>query len=238
MSELTESVSRMIREFEKLPGIGKKSAERIAYHLLKLDKQEALALANSITAVKENVRYCKHCYNLAEDTLSAAVHKPNDDALSDAVHKSNDGALSDTAHKSNGGVLCEICKDPRRNQSLLCVVEQPQDLIMLEQTRRYEGLYHVLLGRLSPLDRITPDQLTIAALIERVKSGTFDEIVMGTNPTVDGDSTAYYIIGQLELLPNKPKITRLARGITTGSDLQFANKEMLADALSERQEMR
>jgi recombination protein RecR len=117
-------------------------------------------------------------------------------------------------------------------------VEQPQDLIMLEQTGRYEGLYHVLLGRLAPLDRITPDQLTIAALIERVRSGAFDEIVMGTNPTVDGDATAFYIIGQLELLSNKPKVTRLARGITTGSDLQFANKEMLADALSERQEMR
>ena len=202
MTELTESVSRMIREFEKFPGIGKKSAERIAYHLLKVDKPEALALADSIKAVKENVRYCKHCFNLAEEEL------------------------------------CEICRNPRRNQTLLCVVEQPQDLIILEQTRQYEGLYHVLLGRLAPLDRITPDQLTIAALIQRVQSGTFSEIVMATNPTVEGDSTAYYIISQLEALPDKPKITRLARGITTGSDLQFANKEMLADALSERQEMR
>jgi len=204
MTELTESVSRMIREFEKLPGLGKKSAERIAYHLLKVDKLDALALADSIKAVKENVCYCKHCYNLAEEEL------------------------------------CEICKDPRRNQTLLCVVEQPQDLIILEQTGRYEGLYHVLLGRLAPLEKITPDQLTIAALITRLQSGTFGEIVMATNPTVEGDSTAYYIISQLESLPNpnKPKITRLARGITTGSDLQFANKEMLADALSERQEMR
>jgi len=197
----TGLVSRMIREFEKLPGIGKKSAERIAYHLLKLDKRDALALADSITAVKENVHYCKHCFNLSEDTL------------------------------------CDICKDPRRNQTLLCVVEQPQDLIILEQTGRYDGLYHVLLGRLAPLDKITPDQLTIGALIQRVQSGTFTEIVMSTNPTVEGDATAFYIIGQLESLPNKPKITRLARGITTGSDLQFANKEMLADALSERQEM-
>ena len=202
MTELTESVSRMIREFEKLPGLGKKSAERIAYYLLKVDKPEALALADAIRAVKENVRYCKHCFNLAENEL------------------------------------CEICKDPRRNQTLLCVVEQPQDLIILEQTGRYDGLYHVLLGRLAPLDKVTPDQLTIAALIHRVQSGTFDEIVMATNPTVEGDSTAYYIISQLESLPNKPKITRLARGITTGSDLQFANKEMLADALSERQDMR
>ena len=202
MTELTESVSRMIREFEKLPGLGKKSAERIAYHLLKVDSQEVLALADSIRAVKENVRYCKHCFNLTE------------------------------------GELCEICRDPRRNQTLLCVVEQPQDLIRLEQTGRFDGLYHVLLGRLAPLDKITPDQLTIAALIERIRAGTFTEIVMGTNPTTEGDSTAYYIIGQLESLPHKPKISRLARGITTGSDLQFVNSEMLADAFSERQEMR
>jgi recombination protein RecR len=202
MTELSESVSRMIREFEKLPGLGKKSAERIAYHLLKLETPEALALADSIRAVKENVRYCKHCFNLTEHEL------------------------------------CEICNDPRRNQSILCVVEQPQDLIRLEQTGRYDGLYHVLLGRLAPLDKITPDQLTIAALVERIRGGTFNEIVMGTNPTVEGDSTAYYIIGQLESLPNKPKITRLARGISTGSDLQFVNAEMLADALSERQAMR
>ena len=202
MTELSESVTRMIREFEKLPGLGKKSAERIAYYLLKVDKHEALALADSIRAVKENVRYCKHCFNLSE------------------------------------GELCEICKDTRRNQTLLCVVEQPQDLIILEQTRRFEGLYHVLLGRLAPLEKITPDQLTIAALIKRVQLGTFSEIVMATNPTVEGDATAYYIISQLESLQNRPKITRLARGITTGSDLQFANSEMLADALSERQEMR
>ena len=202
MTELTESVSRMIREFEKLPGLGKKSAERIAYYLLKVDQPEALALADSIRAVKENVRYCKHCFNLTEEEL------------------------------------CEICRNPHRNQSLICVVEQPQDLIKLEQTGQYDGLYHVLLGRLAPLDKITPDQLTIAALVERIRSGTFTEMVMGTNPTVEGDSTAYYIIGQLESLPNKPKITRLARGITAGSDLQIANTEMLADALSERQEMR
>ena len=207
-------VARMISEFEKLPGIGRKSAERIAYHLLKMNKRDALALADSITAVKENVHYCSSCFNLAEDVPSDA----------------------DSA--SNGGVLCDICKSPTRNQAILCVVEQPQDLIVLEQTGHYDGLYHVLLGRLAPLDRITPEQLTIAALVERVRTGAFSEIVMATNPTVEGDATAYYITGQLESLPNKPKITRLARGIVSGSNLQFANKEMLADALTERQELR
>ncbi|MDR2755908.1 MAG: recombination mediator RecR [Planctomycetaceae bacterium] len=202
MSELTESVTRMIKEFEKLPGVGKKSAERIAYYLLKIEKKDALALADAIYAVKENVRYCKHCFNLTEQEL------------------------------------CEICRDPKRNQTILCVVEQPRDLIALEQTGRYDGLYHILLGRIAPLDKISPDQLTIAALVERIKTGSFTEIVMATNPTIEGDSTALYIIKQLESVPVKPKITRLARGITTGSDLQFANKEMLADAMAERQSFR
>jgi recombination protein RecR len=199
----------MMNEFEKLPGIGKKSAERIAYHLLKVDKTEALSLADSVRAVKENVRYCKECYNLAEEEL------------------------------------CEICRSTNRNRTVLCVVEQPRDIVLLEQTGKFDGLYHVLLGRLSPLEKVTPEQLTIAALIDRLKSGTFTEIVMATNPTVEGDQTAYYIMQQLAALPNtafssgvKPNITRLARGIVTGSDLQFANKEMLADALTERQVIR
>ncbi|MDR3183003.1 MAG: recombination mediator RecR [Planctomycetaceae bacterium] len=202
MPELTESVAQMISEFEKLPGLGKKSAERIAYHLLKIDKAEALALADSVRAVKENVRYCKECYNLAEDEL------------------------------------CAVCKSPNRSRNVLCVVEQPQDILLLEQTGQYDGVYHVLLGRLSPLEKITPEQLTIAALLNRIKSGTFSEVIMATNPTVEGDQTAFYIIRQLESLPNKPNVTRLARGIVTGSDIRFANTEMLADALSERQLIR
>ncbi|MDR0871296.1 MAG: recombination mediator RecR [Planctomycetaceae bacterium] len=206
MSEITESVTRMMQEFEKLPGLGRKSAERIAYHLLKIDKDEAFALADSIRTVKENVRYCEHCFNLTENEL------------------------------------CDVCRNPQRRLNLLCVVEQPRDLIALEQTGHYDGLYHVLLGRLSPLDTVGPKQLTIDALIERIKSGTFSEIIMGTNPTVEGDSTAVYIIKELEAmrpsLPQELKITRLARGLTTGSDLQFANNEMLADALSGRQELR
>lgn len=200
MTELTESVTRMMKEFEKLPGIGKKSAERITYHLLKLEKKDALALADAIRAVKENVRYCKQCYNLAEQEL------------------------------------CDICRDPRREASVLCVVEQPRDLIALEQTGMFHGLYHVLLGRIAPLDQVGPDQLTIGPLLKRIKEGAFAEIVMATNPTVEGDGTALYIINQLGSFPIK--VTRLARGITSGSDLQFANKEMLADALQERQSFR
>ena len=198
MSELTESVLQMIKQFQTLPGIGKKSAERIAYHILKLPKDKALELADAIRDVKENVKYCKNCYNLSEQEL------------------------------------CGICRDPSRDQALLCIVEQPRDLIALEQTGHYKGLYHVLLGRLSPIDDIGVDDLTISPLIKRIKQGTFKELIMGTNPTIEGDGTALCITNLLEGFPIR--MTRLARGITTGSYLEFANKEMLADALAGRQD--
>ena len=200
MAELTETVNILIKELSRLPGIGKKSAERIAYHLLKVTKDEAIALAEAIRSVKENVRYCKQCYHLSEQEL------------------------------------CEICRDTRRDTSTICVVEQPRDLIALEATGAYNGLYHVLLGRISPLDNIGADQLTIISLITRIKSGAIQELIMGTNPTVEGDGTALYIMNQLEGTP--VQITRLARGIVTGSVLEFANKEMLSDALSGRQNFR
>jgi len=197
MSELTQSVSQLINEFTKLPGIGKKSAERLAYHVLRVGKAEAMALAEAIRNVKENVRYCQICYNLSE------------------------------------GERCAICSDPRRDESLLCVVEQPRDLIALEQTGTYRGLYHVLLGRIAPLEGIGPDQLTIDALVRRVREGRIEELIMATNPTLEGDGTALHITNLLADLPLR--VTRLARGITTGSVLEFANKHILADALSGRQ---
>jgi recombination protein RecR len=195
--QLTESVSRLVQEFSRLPGVGKKSAERLTYHVLRVSKTEALALADAIRNVKENVHYCKVCYNLAE------------------------------------GELCEICGDARRDQKLLCVVEQPRDLMALEQAGTYRGLYHVLLGRIAPLEGVGPDQLTIDALTERVRVGEFREVIMGTNPTLEGDGTALYISNCLA--ESGVEITKLARGITTGSVLEFANKEILADALSGRQ---
>ena len=198
MIELTDSVAKTMKEFEKLPGVGKKSAERIVYHLLKTTPDEAFALADAIRSMKENVRYCKHCFNLSEEEV------------------------------------CDICRDERRDRSILCVVEQPRDLIALEQTGCYRGLYHVLLGRVSPLDGVGSDQLTIDALVKRVKTGEFKELVMATNPTVEGDGTALAITNRLDGVA--VKITRLARGVTTGSSLEFANKEMLSDAISGRQQ--
>ncbi len=198
MPELTESVSNLINQFAKLPGIGRKSAERLTYHLLRMQPSEALALADAIRSVKQNVRYCRTCYNLAE------------------------------------AEECSICRDPKRERDTLCVVEQPRDLIALEQTGVYRGLYHVLLGRIAPLDGIGPDQLTIDALVRRVREGRCKELIMATNPTVEGDGTALHISNLLSEFP--VRITRLARGITTGSVLEYANKEILSDALAGRQE--
>jgi len=195
--QLTESVSTLINEFAKLPGIGKKSAERLAYHVLRAHRTEAMALADAIRNVKDHVRYCRVCYNLSEEDE------------------------------------CGICRDPNRDPGLLCVVEQPRDLMVLEQTGVYRGLYHVLLGRIAPLEGIGPDQLSIDALVNRVREGSFREVIMATNPTVEGDGTALHISNLLAELP--VPITRLARGITTGSVLEFANKEILTDALSGRQ---
>jgi len=198
VAELTESVGRLIEEFSKLPGIGKKSAERLTYHILRVPAAEAAALAEAIRAVKENVKYCRSCYNLSEEEE------------------------------------CALCRDPQRQRELLCVVEQPRDLIALEQTGKYRGLYHVLLGRIAPLEGIGPEQLTIDALVDRVRRGAFRELIMATNPTVEGDGTALYISSLLADVPLR--LTRLARGITSGSVLEFANREILSDALTGRQD--
>jgi recombination protein RecR len=197
MTLLSESVAKVIDEFAKLPGIGRKSAERLTYHILRVHKSEALALSDAIRNVRENVRYCEICYNLSE------------------------------------GPRCSICRDPKRDAALLCIVEQPRDLMALEQSGVFQGLYHVLLGRIAPLENIGPDQLTIDALVDRVRAGGFREVIMATNPTVEGDGTALYVSNLLSEFA--VQITRLARGVTTGSILEYTNKEVLADALTGRQ---
>jgi len=198
VSELSQSVNDLIDQFAKLPGIGNKSAERLAYHVLRAHETEARALADAVMAVKQNVRYCERCFNLAEEPL------------------------------------CAICRNPRREQDLLCVVEQPRDLVALEKTSAYHGLYHVLLGRIAPLENIGPDQLTIGPLINRIREGEFREVILATNPTTEGDGTALHIMNLLAEFP--VKVTRLARGLTTGSVIELANKDILSDALGGRQE--
>ena len=198
MAQLTESVASLVDQLAKLPGVGRKSAERLAYHLLRVNKAEALALAEAICNVRENVRYCTRCFSLAEHEL------------------------------------CSVCSDPKRDSTQLCVVEQPRDVMSLEAAGVYRGLYHVLLGRIAPLEGVGPDQLTLDALVERVQAGEVKEVIMATNPTVEGDGTALHVSNLLSEFP--VRITRLARGITTGSILEHTNREILADALSGRQQ--
>lgn len=199
MAGQSGAVDKLIEAFGRLPGVGAKTAERLAHHILRCPAPEAMALADAIRAVRERVHHCATCFHLTD------VDEP----------------------------LCSICRDPRRDAGLVCVVEQPRDLMALEKAGTYNGVYHVLMGRLAPLSGIGPEQLTVAALETRVRSGSVRELIMATNPNLEGDGTALYIANQLA--DTAVPITRLARGLASGSVLEFANKEMLADALSGRQ---
>ena len=199
MAESRGAIVRLIDFFADLPGIGRKSAERLAYHVLRMPAPEAVAFAEAIRAVKEKLRPCKTCFHLSE------------------------------------AEACDICRDPQRDRTIVCVVEQVRDLLALEQAGRYRGLYHVLQGRISPLDGNGPEKLTIDALVERVGSGGVREVIFATNPTLEGDATAVLIMQRLEGLPIE--FTRLARGLTVGASLEHANQEILADALAGRQKM-
>ncbi len=192
----TESMNRLMEQFRKLPGIGPRTAERLAYFILKQPAAEALALAEAIHKVKTQIRNCRRCHNFCEQDL------------------------------------CDICRDQRRDHSIICVVEQPKDLINLEATGMCNWVYHVLLGHLAPLEGVTPDDLTIDDLVKRVESGQIKEVVMATNPNLEGDGTALYITSLLS--DTEVKITRLARGLPTGSSIEFASKNILSDAISGR----
>jgi len=199
MAGYAETIERLMSELGKLPGIGARTAERLAFHILKTPDPEALALADAIRDVKTSIRPCSRCFNLSE------------------------------------GELCVICGDPRRDHAQICVVEQPRDLLSLEATGSYRGVYHVLMGHIAPLDGIEPEDLTIADLEARVKSGQVEEVLLATNPTVSGDSTSLYIAECLKDLG--VKITRLARGLPAGGQIEYANRSILSDAINERREM-
>lgn len=201
MTNYTQSIQNLMNELARLPGIGMRSAERIAFHLLKENPQEALKLADAIRDVKTRIRHCSICYNLTEQDP------------------------------------CGICADPSRDQAVVCVVEQPKDLLALESTGLYRGVYHVLLGRISPLEDSEPGDLTIEPLLNRLASGTVREIIMGTNPTMEGDGTALYIQSLVGGRHPNVQLTRLARGLPAGSNIEYANRNILADAISGRQKM-
>ena len=192
------AVSDLMRELARLPSVGKKSAERMAYHLLRVPREEAAALADAIRLVREEVRECKVCGNFAE---------------------------SDT---------CEICADTHRDASVICVVEMPHEVARIERTGAFTGLYHVLMGRLSPLENVGPKDIRARELLARVKSGEVREVVLATNPTAEGDATASYL--EKLLRERGVKVTRPARGIPAGSALEFVDAAILGEAMRRRRE--
>lgn len=196
LGEPKGAVERLIAELTRLPGIGPKSAERLAHFLLEAEDASVEALATALLDLKKKVHPCRRCFNPTE------------------------------------GELCCICADPRRDASQVCVVEMPKDVMALERAAVYRGQYHVLWGRIAPLDNVGPEKLTIEPLLRRVKEHGVKELILATNPTLEGDGTALYISNLLA--GSEVRLTRLARGLAAGSHLEFANRDALADALTER----
>jgi recombination protein RecR len=192
------SVDNLVAQLTRLPGIGTRTAQRLAFHLLRTPKDEALALAAAIEEVKERVRFCRECGNLTENEV------------------------------------CAICLDARRDRALICVVEQPADLISVERTAEYRGLYHVLGGALSPIDGVEPSHLRIDELLRRVERNGVEEVVLATNPNMTGEATAAYLADRLR---GRVRVTRLASGLPVGGDLEYADEVTLGRALSGRREM-
>lgn len=201
MSSYTQSIQNLMNELASLPGIGPRSAERIAFHILKQPTEEAMKLAEAIHDVKTRIKHCTICFNLTEQDP------------------------------------CDICANPSRDHSVVCVVEQPKDLLALEAAGLYRGVYHVLLGRIAPLEGMDPQDVTVDALLARLASGTISEVIMGTNPNMEGDGTALHIQQEITTRFPEVQITRLARGLPAGSNIEYANRNILADAISGRQKM-
>jgi recombination protein RecR len=195
---LSPAVENLVAQLTRLPGIGTRTAQRLAFHLLSTPRDEALALARAVEDVKERVRFCRECGNLTEEEL------------------------------------CAICTDPRRDRTVVCVVEQPADLVSVERTHQFRGLYHVLGGALSPLDGVEPEQLRIAELVERVERDGVEEVVLATNPNMTGEATAAYVADRLR---GRTRVTRLASGLPVGGDLEYADEVTLGRALAGRREM-
>jgi recombination protein RecR len=191
------AVERLIAELAKLPGIGPRTAQRLAFHMLRLPPEEIVPLAEAIVEVKEKIGFCSRCFNLAE------------------------------------GELCTICADTRRDPAVICVVEQPADIVPVERTREFRGLYHVLGGALSPLDGVEPGDLRIAELVARCQDGV-DEVILATNPTMTGEATALYIA---DLLPESVRVSRLASGLPVRGDLEYADELTLGRAFAGRHDV-
>ncbi len=199
MPDLAEPLARLIAEFKRLPGIGQKSAQRIAFHVLRTSREDAEHLSQAILDVKDKLGLCTACNNISESDL------------------------------------CVYCRDERRDHKVVCVVEEPHNIVGIETTRQFEGRYHVLHGSLSPLRGIGPDALKIKGLVERIGQGEIQEVILATNPTVEGEATAVYLARLLK--PLGVKVTRIAMGIPVGSDLEFADEVTMSKSLEGRREM-
>ncbi|PLX80532.1 MAG: recombination protein RecR [Desulfuromonas sp.] len=199
MLDSIPSFTRLVAELAKFPGVGRKTAARLAYFVLRQPEADADALAEAIREVKKNIRFCSVCFHLTEDDP------------------------------------CPLCTDPGRDERVICVVEQPQDLLAIERTHSFRGRYHVLHGALSPLDGIGPEQIRVAELLARLKSGQVEELLVATNFSVEGDATALYLAGLVK--PLGVRITRLAHGIPTGSDLEFVDDATVFRAVEGRREL-
>ncbi len=199
MPDFAEPLARLILEFKRLPGIGQKSAQRIAFHVLRGSRDDAERLAQALIDVKDKLGLCHVCNN-----------------ISDAE-------------------LCPFCSDPGREQNVICVVEEPHNILPIETTRQFRGLYHVLHGSISPLRGVGPDQLRIRNLLQRLESGQVEEIILATNPTVEGEATAAYLSRLLK--PLGVRVTRIAMGIPVGSDLEYADEVTMSKSLENRREM-
>jgi recombination protein RecR len=196
-------VQELIDELGRLPGVGPKSAQRIAFYLLKAPAEDALRLAKAISVVKERVSWCRRCFNVAEGT-------------------------GDT-------VECDLCRDSRRDATIICVVEEPRDIVAVEKTREYRGRYHVLQGAINPLEGVGPDQLRVRELLARIDTEGISEVILCTNPNIEGDATAMYLASLLRHLP--VKVTRIASGLPVGGDLEYADELTLGRALEGRREV-
>ena len=200
MAYYAEPITRLLEELERMPGIGPKSAQRLAFHILKGDDAAAQRLADAIVEVKHSIHFCRQCFNFASDDL------------------------------------CEYCADPRRDASMICVVEEPRDVVAVERTGEFRGLYHVLQGAISPMEGIGPEQLRVRELIDRLADGTtVTEVVIATNPNVEGETTALYLARLIK--PLGVKVTRIASGLPVGGDLEYADEVTLGRALEARREM-
>ncbi len=199
MPDFAAPLQRLIEEFRRLPGIGQKSAQRIAFHVLRNSRDDAARLAQAMLDVKDNLGICAECNNISD------------------------------------GELCSYCRDPHRDRSQVCVVEEPHNVLPIETTRTFEGVYHVLHGAISPLRGIGPEQLKIKGLLDRIAKGEAKEIILATNPTVEGEATAVYLSRLLK--PLGLKVTRIAMGIPVGSDLEFADEVTISKSLENRREM-